>query len=36
VGEKTEIPGIGWFGVFKDLTGNAITVYTSMDPNYNK
>lgn len=22
VREKTEIPGIGWFGVFKDPTGN--------------
>jgi predicted enzyme related to lactoylglutathione lyase len=36
VREKTEIPGFGWFGVFKDPTGNPIAVYTSMDPNNNK
>lgn len=36
VREKTEIPGIGWFGVFKDPTENPLAVYTSMDPNYNK
>jgi predicted enzyme related to lactoylglutathione lyase len=36
VAPKTEIPGIGWFGVFEDLTGNKIALYTSMDPNYNK
>ena len=28
VKEKTEIPGYGWFGVFKDLTGNTIAVFT--------
>lgn len=29
--EKTEIPGIGWWGVFKDPTGNAIAVYTPLN-----
>ncbi|HEY3312328.1 MAG TPA: VOC family protein [Anaerolineales bacterium] len=29
---KTEIPTIGWWGVFKDPTGNNIAVYTSMNP----
>jgi predicted enzyme related to lactoylglutathione lyase len=32
VREKTEIPGIGWFGEFKDPTGNTIAVFTSMNP----
>ncbi len=36
VAPKMEIPGIGWFGVFEDPTGNKIALYTSMDPNYNK
>ena len=36
VREKSEIPNIGWWGVFKDLSGNEIALYTSMDPNYNK
>ena len=27
---KTEIPGIGWFGLFKDLSGNTIGVYTQL------
>jgi predicted enzyme related to lactoylglutathione lyase len=31
---KTEIAGIGWFGIFKDPTGNRIAVYTSSNPNY--
>jgi predicted enzyme related to lactoylglutathione lyase len=26
--QKTEIPGMGWFGVFKDPTGNTIGLYT--------
>ena len=26
--EKSEIPGYGWFGVFKDLTGNSVALYT--------
>ena len=30
VREKTEIPGIGWWGIFKDPTGNKIALYTSM------
>jgi predicted enzyme related to lactoylglutathione lyase len=27
---KTEIPGIGWFAIFVDPTGNKIGLYTSM------
>jgi predicted enzyme related to lactoylglutathione lyase len=30
--EKMEIPTIGWWGVFKDPTGNSIALYTSMNP----
>jgi hypothetical protein len=30
--QKTEIPGMGWFGIFKDPTGNAIGLYTIMNP----
>ncbi len=30
--EKQEIPSIGWWGVFKDPTGNVIALYTSMNP----
>jgi predicted enzyme related to lactoylglutathione lyase len=30
--QKTEIPGMGWFGVFQDPTGNVLAVYTSMNP----
>ncbi len=36
VAPKTEIPGIGWFGIFKDPTGNRIAVYTSSNPDYKK
>ena len=36
VREKTEIPQTGWFGVFKDPTGNSIALYTSMNPEFNK
>jgi predicted enzyme related to lactoylglutathione lyase len=36
VQEKMEIPTIGWFGVFKDPTGNTIALYTSMNPKYNQ
>lgn len=25
---KTEIPGMGWFGIFTDPTGNSIGLYT--------
>ncbi len=31
--QKQEIPKIGWWGVFKDPTGNKIALYTSMNPN---
>lgn len=34
--EKSEIPNIGWFGIFKDPTGNMIALYTSMDTQFNK
>jgi hypothetical protein len=30
--QKTEIPGMGWFGVFKDPTENVLGLYTSMNP----
>jgi predicted enzyme related to lactoylglutathione lyase len=33
---KSEIPGVGWFGMFKDPTGNTIALYTSKNPDYNK
>jgi uncharacterized protein len=36
VREKSEIPNVGWFGIFKDPTGNMIALYTSQDSNYNK
>ncbi len=26
---KTEIPGMGWFGIFQDPTGNVLGLYTS-------
>ena len=29
---KSEIPGIGWFGIFMDPTGNRVGLYTSMNP----
>jgi predicted enzyme related to lactoylglutathione lyase len=29
---KSEIPETGWFGIFEDLTGNHIALYTSMNP----
>lgn len=32
---KTEIPGTGWFGIFKDPTGNVLGLYTSMNPENN-
>ena len=34
--EKTEIPGIGWWGVFKDPTGNMIALYTGLNPGNNQ
>jgi predicted enzyme related to lactoylglutathione lyase len=33
---KTEIPGTGWFGQFKDPTGNLLALYTSQNPEFNK
>lgn len=30
VAPKAEIPGMGWFGIFKDPTGNLIGLYTNM------
>jgi predicted enzyme related to lactoylglutathione lyase len=29
---KTEIPGMGWFGIFQDPTGNVLGLFTSMNP----
>lgn len=29
---KSEIPGVGWFAIFKDNTGNTLALYTSMNP----
>ena len=34
--KKSEIPGVGWYGIFKDLTGNMIALYTSKNPDFNK
>jgi hypothetical protein len=31
---KTEIPGTGWYGLFKDPTGNTLALYTSLNPRY--
>ena len=36
VREKTEIPGTGWFGLFKDPTGNTLALYTSANPSFNQ
>lgn len=36
VREKMDITGVGWFGIFKDLTGNMIALYTSKNPDFNK
>jgi predicted enzyme related to lactoylglutathione lyase len=30
--KKTEIPGMGWYGVFQDPTGNVLALYTSLNP----
>ena len=32
---KTEIPGTGWFGQFKDPTGNLLALYTSKNAEFN-
>jgi len=29
--KKTEIPGMGWFGIFQDPTGNVLGLYTSIN-----
>ena len=29
--QKTEITGMGWFGIFKDPTGNVLALYTGMN-----
>jgi uncharacterized protein len=34
--EKMEIPTIGWFGIFKDPTGNMIALYTSMNSEFSQ
>jgi len=36
ISPKSEITGVGWFGIFKDPTGNTIALYTSKNPDYNK
>ncbi len=33
---KSEIPSTGWYGMFKDPTGNTIALYTSMNPEFNQ
>jgi predicted enzyme related to lactoylglutathione lyase len=33
---KMEIPNTGWFGLFKDPTGNVLALYTSMNPKFNQ
>jgi predicted enzyme related to lactoylglutathione lyase len=33
---KTEIPSIGWFGMFQDPTGNVLGLYTSINPEVNR
>ena len=33
---KTEIPSTGWYGWFKDPTGNTLALYTSANPEFNK
>ena len=33
---KSEIPNTGWYGMFKDPTGNTIALYTSMNPEFNQ
>jgi uncharacterized protein len=36
VQEKMEIPETGWFGMFKDPTGNTIALYTNMNSEFNQ
>ena len=33
---KSNISGVGWFGIFADPTGNRIALYTSKDPEFPK
>lgn len=33
---KGEIPNIGWYGMFRDPTGNTIGLYTSMNLEFNQ
>jgi predicted enzyme related to lactoylglutathione lyase len=33
VRQKSEIPGIGWWGVFEDQDGNKIAIFTPLNPN---
>ena len=33
--KKTEIPGMGWFGVFQDPTGNVLGLYSTMNADSN-
>ena len=30
--KKGEIPGMGWYGVFQDPTGNVLALYTRLNP----
>jgi hypothetical protein len=30
IAPKTDIPGVGWFGVFQDPTGNNVGLYTNL------
>jgi len=36
INQKMEIPGVGWFGMFKDPTGNTIALFTTLNPDYAK
>lgn len=36
VREKSEIPTIGWWGIFQDPAGNNIALYTSMNSEANQ
>jgi len=29
---RSEIAGMGWFGIFQDLTGNLVALYTGLQP----
>jgi len=33
--KKMEIPQMGWFAMFEDLSENVLALYTSMNPNSN-